>query len=64
MFVLDCLATVETRQRLNSSFKWDRHEGRALVGRSDDSRKYPKLEMFVVDCHAKAASRQKLYYIL
>jgi hypothetical protein len=53
MFVLDCLATSETRQRLHPQLNQERgciisserkfEEGRGLAAWSDDSRQYPKL---------------------
>jgi hypothetical protein len=56
-FVVDLLATVETRQRLYSSSKRNRQGGKALVGRSDDLGQYTKLEMFVVFCLATDETR-------
>jgi hypothetical protein len=62
-FVLNCLVTAETSQRLYSSSESKFEEGRGLVAWNDDSRQYPKLGEFVLDCLATAETRQRMYSI-
>jgi hypothetical protein len=60
MFVLDCRALAESRNRLHYILESNPQVGRGLVA----SRQYTKLGMFVLDSLATGETRQRLHRLL